>query len=231
MYSKLFWFTMGLVTAATLLIGPHFTTGAEPDVPTLVTHVDLSAKANQKLEDTLHGFEGNNLSELPQGDQTFREIVFRVRQGYIRLGSKIEMQKPVKVADIPVGALFIKLHALHGTGYGSYGMPGGPLFVSDGAQIGEYVVKYEDGTTASVPIVYGEDVRDWWNWDKPAAVTRGKIAWSGKNEMSRTEGQNIHVYLTTWINPHPTKKVAALDYISNGKTAAAPFCIAITLEH
>lgn len=220
-----------LLAAAALLTIIPASNAEEPAAQKRVTHLDLKDKMNQKLWEDLHGFEGNSFSELPQGDVSFQDIKFHVGEGYIRLGGTVEKDKPLKVEDLPVGKTFSKLQILHGTGYGSYGSPGSPLFIFDGAQIGEYVVKYDDGTTASIPIVYGQDVRDWWNWDKPAEVTRGKIAWSGRNEMSRGQGQQIHIYLTTWTNPHPTKKVTGLDYISNGKTAASPYCIAITLEH
>lgn len=93
-----------------------------------------------------------------------------------------------------------------------------------------YRLHYEDGSTESIPIAYGQDVRDWWTWEKPAEVTRGKIAWTGKNSFSRQQNQSIHLYLTTWSNPHPEKKVSSLDYICTGTSAASPFCIAISIE-
>ena len=215
----------------TLLLASQVLTAEEPTVQKRITHLELKEKVNEKLLEDLHGFPGNNFAELPQDDVSFQNVKFRVGDGYIRLGGKIEKAKPLKVEDLPVGTTFSKLQILHGTGYGSYGNPGDPLFIFDGSEIGAYVVKYDDGTSATIPSVYGQDVRDWWNWDKPAEVTRGKIAWSGMNEMSRGQGQMVYIYLTTWTNPHPAKKVIGLDYISNGKTAASPYCIAITLEH
>ncbi|MHA3772327.1 hypothetical protein ACXR0O_12405 [Verrucomicrobiota bacterium sgz303538] len=198
--------------------------------PSAITCLDLQPKANQKLKDSLHGFSGNNLAELPSGEQVFNSIRFKVEDGYIRLGSRAEREKPEKVQGIEVGMPVSKLYFLHGTGYGSYGAPGGPIYVEDGTPIGEYTVHYEDGSTTSIPIVYGADVRDWWSWGKSVEVSRGKIAWEGMNDASREEKQLIRLYLTTWENPKPDKKVVSLDYVSTFKSAAAPFCVAITAE-
>ena len=196
--------------------------------------VDLQASANQKLTDSLHGFNGNDLSELPKGEQTFGGVRFKIEEGYLRLSGNIETsaqpKKPEKLEGIVIGKSFAQLHILHGTGYGAYGGEGDPLFVKDGTVIGEYRLHYEDGSAESIPLVYGEDVRDWWNWDKPAEVTRGKIAWTGKNAFSREQNQSIHLYLTSWKNPHPEKKVSRLDYLCTGTNAASPFCIAISIE-
>jgi hypothetical protein len=60
-------------------------------------------------------------------------------------------------------------------------------------------------------------------------VTRGKVAWTGVNEASLKQNKNLRLYLTTWENPKPDKKVVSIDYVSK-KTNAGPFCIAMTLE-
>ena len=36
-----------------------------------------------------------------------------------------------------------------------------PDQVAEGTPIGEYTVHYDDGSVASIPILYGRDVRDW----------------------------------------------------------------------
>ena len=196
--------------------------------------LDLQPRINQKLADALHGFAGNNLAELPKGEQTFAGIKFKIGEGYLRLSGAVETgpapRKTGRIEEIAVGTSCARLHILHGTGYGAYGNDGGPLFIRDGTLIGEYRIRYEDSSIESIPIVYGEDVRDWWNWDKPAEVTRGKIAWTGKNAFSRQQNESIHIYLTTWTNPHPQKKIVSFDYVCTGTSAASPFCIAISLE-
>jgi hypothetical protein len=216
--------------AASMLTGLHLRADEQPLAQKQFTYLDLQPKATQKLSDSMHGFDGNSLSELPKGEQTFNGVKFKIADSYIPLRGRDETGKPEKVEAITVGKPFTKLHILHGTCYGSYRTGGDRLFVEYGTVIGEYRLHYDDNSIESIPIVYGEDVRDWWNWDKPAEVTRGKIAWSGKNALSRQQGQSIQLYLTTWNNPHPRKTVLTVDYISAAKSAAAPFCVAISLE-
>jgi hypothetical protein len=216
--------------AASMLTGLHLRADEQPLAQKQFTYLDLQPKATQKLSDSMHGFDGNSLSELPKGEQMFHGVKFKIADSYIALRGRDETGKPEKVEAITVGKPFTKLHILHGTAYGSYRTGADRLFVEYGTVIGEYRLHYDDNSIESIPIVYGEDVRDWWNWDKPAEVTRSKIAWSGKNELSRKQGQSIQLYLTTWNNPHPRKTVLTVDYISTVKSAAAPFCVAISLE-
>ena len=78
------------------------------------------------------------------------------------LGSTAQKEEPAKVEGIAVGRTAQKLHFLHANGYG--GGPnkeGSDWFVKDGTTIGEYTVRYEDKSTVSIPIVYGDHTRDW----------------------------------------------------------------------
>jgi len=202
------------------------------------TFVDLRPHANQKLADNFgSGREGNNLTALPRGEQTFAGVKFQVGDGLLQLGSTLlKEQKPDQVEGIKVGRTFARLHLLHATGYGNgsvigeEGMKDDPLYVADGTPIAEYRVRYEDGSGAVIPVVYGRDVRDWWFTDNSKGVTRGKVAWEGENELAKGFGCRVRLYLTTWENPHPEKKVASIDYVKRGDGPAAPFCAAITLE-
>ncbi len=193
--------------------------------------IDLQPYGNVRLKDNFHsGAEGNNLAGLPAGVRKMGGVPFRVGDKLIQLGSKVVQDKPAKVEGIKVGRRLDRLHLLHGTGYG--GGPnkeGSELHVPDGTLIGRYVVRYADGTSAEVPIVYGKDVRDWWFIDDQD-VTRGKVAWVGRNARADEVGARIRLYHTTWKNPSPAKIVRAIDYVATGDTAAAPFCVAITAE-
>ena len=131
--------------------------------------------------------------------------------------------RPEKAEGIKVNKAFRRLHILHGTGWG------GVDEVTDGTLIGEFKVHYEDKSVETIPVVYGEDVRDWWNWDNSKEVTRGKVAWTGENDAANQSNLKLRVYLTTWENPKRDKRVASIDYLSK-KTKAAPLCIAMTLE-
>jgi len=201
-------------------------------------YVDLQPQANQKLADNFgSGREGNNLAELPKGEQTFEGVKFKIEDGLIQLGSKLlKEQRPDKVEGIKVGKTFAKLHILHATCYGNgsmigqEGKEGDPLFVPDDTLIAEYKVHYEDGSTEVIPVAYGQDVRDWWFTDNSKGVTRGKVAWKGDNELAKSFGGRVRLYLSTWENPKPAKKVVDIDYVKGKDTPAAPFCLAMTLE-
>jgi hypothetical protein len=54
---------------------------------------------------------------------------------------------------------------------------------------------------------------------------RANVKWS-----KRTSGKQIRLFLGTWENPHPKKRVIVIDYVKVGDTTAAPFCVAMTLE-
>jgi hypothetical protein len=180
--------------------------------------IDLQPKANHKVTDNFHTRDsvGNNLAELPKGTQKFGGVKFHIGSGLIQLGSPKVQDKPAKVEGIAVGKTFTKLHILHATGYTA----------SDGTLIGKYVIHFEDKTTSVIRIVYGKDVRDWWNIDPNKGVTRGKVAWVGKNKNTAS----IQLFLSTWRNPHPKKRVVSIDYLSTQTSDAAPFCVAMTVE-
>ena len=80
----------------------------------------------------------------------------------------------------------------------------------------------------TVPIVYGEDVRDWWH-EHRSPLTRAKLGWVGMNPKARLFLKSLRLYVSLWENPHPQKKVTRIDYISTN-AAAAPFCVAMTVE-
>lgn len=199
-----------------------------------LTTLSLASVANQKLTDDQHGFKGNNLAKLELGRHDFAGVPFQIDPGFVSLDNVDQKPrgpegapdpKPQSVTGVKVGGAVTKLHFLHGTGYGEAGAS-----VAKDATIAEYIVHYTDKSVASVPIVYGQDVRDWWAWGKPPEVTKGKIAWTGTNAMSERQNQKIRLYLTTWENPKPGVAIESIDYKIREGTAAEPFCVAITAE-
>jgi hypothetical protein len=205
---------------------------AKPALVSNFRHVDLQSKANQKLAEDSEGLEGNNLKELLPGARILGGVHFTIGDGLIQLGSTVIKNMPDKVEGITVGSSFAKLHILHATCYG-----GGPnqegtaYFVKDDTVIGEYRVNFEDKSSEIIPIVYGKDVRDWFYVDGEKSVSDGKIAWKGDNDFAKGVGSRIRLYHSTWENPHRSKKVVSIDYLSRkDDTVAAPFCVAMTLE-
>jgi hypothetical protein len=102
-------------------------------------------------------------------------------------------------------------------------------------------VNYDDDSQEVIPIVYGEDVNDWWyipgtpHHDR--TPKRAKIAWEGSNAVTKNISEQanlkavVRLYLTTWTNPKPNKKVKSLEFASaNAQLPSAPFCVAISAE-
>jgi hypothetical protein len=189
----------------------------EPEPPS--PHVDIKGHAKQNLKDDLGTgkFTGNNLAALPRGVKKLAGVRFHITDRIIHLGR----EKDRKVEGVKVGRTLGKLHFLHATEHSA----------PDGTQIAKYVVHYEDKTKAEVEVVYGKDVVDWWAYPTQAVPTRAKIAWEGENEPAKGYDAKIRLYLTTWKNPHPKKKVVSLDFVATGTdTSVVPFCAAITVE-
>jgi hypothetical protein len=211
----------GLVLAPGLFSGRQAEVRAVPTPKEKITYLDLKSKANHKLKDDFHTtmFPGNNLAELPRGEQKFAGVKFLVGDGLIQLGSTEVKDLPDKVEGIPVGQAFAKLYILHGTGYQA----------DENAVIGSYVVHYADKSREKIDIIYGKDVRDWWDGQDKNEVSRGKLAWQGSNEAVKKRDVKLRLFLATWDNPHPKKKVDRIDFISS-RTKAAPFCVAMTVQ-
>ena len=184
--------------------------------------ISLKGHTNVKWDENLHSdrFPNNNLKSLPTGKQKFEGVEFEIGDGLMQLGSS-SVEKPKEIKGIKVGRTLKKLHFLQATGYST----------ANDTTIGKYVIHYEDKTTADVEIVYGRDVVDWWAYPEQVAPTKGKAVWEGENEASKGFNAKIKLYLMTWENPKPDKKVASIDFVApNPEQPAAPFCVAITAE-
>jgi hypothetical protein len=186
------------------------------------TCLDLKDKSNHQLKELFHekAPAGNNLDCLTRGEQTLEGVKFKIGDGYIRLASSRLSDRPDKVEGIKVGKRFAKLHILHATAWDT----------ADDTIIGEYTVTWEDDTSVTIPIIYGKDVLNWWAAEDVAESGKVKLAWKGQNAASKELNRNIFLYLTTWENPKPDKKVKTIDYSTTKETICAPFCVALTVE-
>jgi hypothetical protein len=221
------------VAMAFVIVAPLFAKPLRDSVRTNFHFVDFQSMTNQKLADSMHnGTEGNDLRGLPGGNQEFGGVQFKIGSSLLQLGSKVVEKMPEKIEGIKVDRLCNKLHVLHATGYGGGpNQPGNPGFVEDGTRIGDYRVTYEDKTTVLIPIVYGQDVRDWFFLEGERLPNLGKVVWTGDNAFAKEVGARLRLYLSSWDNPMPAKRVTSIDYLSRkDDTAAAPFCVAITVE-
>ena len=207
----------GIPEAAAELIGPlHRPKGR-------LVHLDLAPYTNDVLSKPRGMTLGNDLLELGSGERTLAGVRFRISDATIQLGSKRLPEEPSQVEAIPVQRRVAAFYLLQAAQW-----CGARFDVADGTNIGRYQIHYTDGSQATIPIVSGEDVRDWWSHDKDLA-TRGQVVWVGRNEATKKAKIYLRLYLSVWENPYPEKTVASLDYVS-AMTVAAPFCAAITVE-
>jgi hypothetical protein len=190
--------------------------------------VDLSEYYNAALSQTWHfGMASNSLDALPPGLLQLGGTMFDVR-GIVQLSGR-ELDRnvaqqpaanrqhyPQQIAGIRVNQHCRQLHFLHAAGWRS----------RDGARIGSYVVHYADGQEQVIPIIYGEDVRDWNEaFDPSTQLKRSSIVW----QVTNRAGLPIRLFKTTWVNPMPETEIVSIDYLS-AMSDAAPFVIAITAE-
>ena len=224
----------GIPEAAAELVDPlHHPKGR-------LVYLDLTPYTNEALSKSKGMVAGNDLLELSSGEQTLAGVRFRISDSTIQLGSKLLPGEPSQIEAIPVERRVATLYLLHATQWGNaqfdvadllHATQGGnaQFDVADGTNIGHYQINYVDGSQATIPIIYGEDVRDWWSRDHKKLATRGQVVWVGRNAATKQIKIYLRLYLNVWENPHPKKTVASLDYVS-AMTVAAPFCVAITAE-
>ncbi len=187
-----------------------------------LTFVDLQPKGNHRLADQLGSLTENHLANVPQGKHALGNSVFKIGERLIRVRGNRAPEPPAAVRGIAIDKKFDTLYILHSTMFGN------GFEIKDGAEIGSYVVHYEDKTEERIPIIYGRDVRDWWQSSDPEEPSRGKLAWAGKNPAA-SETDLIRLYASEWKNPHPQRRVTSIDFESRD-TVCAPFLVALTLE-
>jgi hypothetical protein len=191
--------------------------------------VDLSSGYNSRLDEFWQPegapevLQQNHLGAMPRGVQRLGTVDFDVR-GLIQLASSRTaaggIALPTEAPGIRVGHKCRRLHFLHGTQWR----------VKDGTRIGSYVLHYADGTQAELPIVYGQQVRDWWssgNEDYEAKTAR--VVWKGANTATERQKASLRVFESIRDNPRAEQPIQSVDFISS-MTDSAPFLIAITLE-
>jgi hypothetical protein len=175
--------------------------------------LDLKGKINWARDQAID-FGANHLGDMPMGNQTFAGIQFHIQDGAILLGGRPAPPsgRPLQVAGIGVKATFKRLYAFQTAHYS----------IHEKKEIGGYRLNYADGKSAVLPIIYGEDVSDWFFAMTPQ-VERARPGWSGRNGASA-----ISFYVTRYDNPHPEKSVTAIDFFATN-IGAAPVCVALTM--
>ncbi|MDA1275125.1 MAG: AAA-like domain-containing protein [Verrucomicrobia bacterium] len=193
----------------------------ERDPSASASQVNLDGFYNASLTNSWHdGDSSNHLGDLPIGLQELADVQFDVR-GIVQLAGRHLWSAgfPMDVKGIPVKRKAVRIHFLHATGWEE----------EDGTRIGSYVIHFEGGHRRWVPILYGQDVWNWWATPHPNVVEKGgTLAWS--EEKSDIRVDKIHmVFKSTWDNPLPDVPIESIDFDS-ALTDAAPFLIAITVD-
>lgn len=154
---------------------------------------------------------------VPTGPQTFDGVPLQI-DGMICLwgegNDKMGLKFPEAWTGIPMNQKFETLYVYHAAFFSS----------PNGTPVYDIVFRYEDGSSATNQILYGDDVLDWYaNSGKrvigPTAA-RSKLAWHGEADLGAKK-QPLRFCLTAVENPFPATTVTAIDlYSCKSRTAA-----------
>jgi hypothetical protein len=153
---------------------------------------------------------------VPVGFQTFCHVPLQI-DGMICLwgegNAKMGINFPEAWTGIPMNQKFETLYVYHASFFTS----------PNGTPVYDIVFRYEDGTSATNEILYGDDVLDWYaKGGKPVGPTaaRSKLASHGEADLGAKK-QPLRFCLTAVENPFPATTVTAIDlYSCKSRTAA-----------
>jgi hypothetical protein len=190
--------------------------------------VNLSALANRALIDETAGDgkggwtdEGAacDLRRFPRGWQQMYGVPFELGLG--PTGGVALVSRTVGGAGGLPGEVLIPL------GFAAEGL----YFLNvaagcaDGAPAGEYRIEYEDGQSARIALVGGDNILD---WSRPhqlrgARGTQSQIVWTGSNDRHPL----IAVTRLLWVNPRPAAPLRAVTF-ANPAGEAMPVLFGLT---
>ena len=188
--------------------------------------IDLSDCFFASLDDDWFNHAGHDLHDVPKGIQEFGGVKFDVR-GLIVLASGWRSLKitglalPEEFNGIQVNLKGKSVSFLQATAFDS----------PPGTKIGAYIIHYADGSAKEVPLVYRENIMDWWESKTDGEVTGpyAKTVWYGSNAASRRYGLRTRLIKFTWENPLADVEITRID-IKSELENAAPMLFAITVE-
>ena len=104
--------------------------------------------------------------------------------------------------------------------------------MKNGTEIGKYIIHFENGTTESIPLIYGHNVGNIVMHPQiPLTETESaalvEINSSPTNSKGNAKTQPIYHF--EWMNPNPDRRITHLEFQSARKTAA-PILLGITAE-
>gem|GEM_PF-6698796 len=198
-----------------------------------VVPLDMGDACNESRNDELAGdgvgwFDyGRNadLSVLPAGQLAYRKLRFRIldedgndhRSVVVAVTPAAGATAPARAAAIPVHGSARALLFLHTADNGPHSR-----------RVGCYAVRYADGTTAEVPIVYGQNIGPWLPEKKHTSgfyglfykhgyLSESRVAWSGGTRG----GERAVLQAYEWPNPYPDKEIDSVTLVADPVRTAA----------
>ncbi len=191
------------------------------DPPPRFQIVDIQPFANGARTEPTDGNDSrNNLAELPE-QLEIDGVPFQIGSRYIQLGRDEDSGWPTKLSGIAVNRRAAKLHFLHGCARGI------PLY---GPVAASYILHYDDGTTAELPMVLGRHFLNWWVPEQDSIDATRATAWKGRNACAAEKGCRIEVFACPQENPHPEKLITTIDFECGSLRWPFPFCLGITCD-
>lgn len=187
--------------------------------------IDLKSLANVDTHgagDPANGIKGwtdegdNDLHNLPHGRQKLLDIPFELidpagngRKAVIGLAYRQEGY--ADAVSIPVDQEAQSLYILH--------------TCTGGGLIGHMQVQYDDGSELMHYVNSSREVNSWFlpphDWfSGPKWEPLARLAWQGPNDVF----DNLGVYAWGWNNPHPEKRISAINFVKEATPAKWFIC-------
>jgi hypothetical protein len=186
--------------------------------------VDLTARYTTPVSWFDHITNFPAWKTVPRGFQVFANVPLQI-DGMICLwgegnATKLHIVFPEQILGIEVGQKFETLYVYHGAFFPS----------PDGTPVCEVVLRYEDGSSVTNQMRYGNDVLDWLpNTNQPVIGPTGPnstLAWVG-GTFTPNKHRPLRLCLTAIANPQPSLEVKTIDLYSC-KSRTAPCIMAMT---
>ncbi len=159
----------------------------------------------------------NDFSMMPLGRQTLAGVALEIidpaqngGKGAIVLRGKAKPWLPEQTPPIPVNQKLGRIFFLQTAAWG-----GG------GNRIGEYQINYADGSSASAPLVDGENIADWWQYGFISDAIPALV-------KANRQGKDVGLFLYAWENPRPEAEIASFVFKSDN--VSIPILVAVTGE-
>lgn len=195
---------LGAFTAVSLMLSGCAEAVSEEKkvIPVDISKACNMAFADQEDNDGTGGWtdqgERNDLYAFPVHQDAFASIGFRIADPAVNSGKSCivlkgpERHRFPRKAIVDMGSTAAYVYLLHATAW----TPGTGV-------AGEIEMDYEDGTDATLQVVIGKDVADWWY---PRSQENAQLGWTGQNRM----GVPVGLYVSRFANPSPQKKIGRL---------------------